>query len=259
MDCTKKLLLLSGISLLLSPAHCLAITLSAYDSQETDSGMGTVPKMMTYANGKTTYNITFADARVNIVEKRIDSSPNLSMLTPTGYIADCNYPYGPCNYTMYYKVILTNTSDVPLTVKPLWHITHKNSSTVTSELNHLINIPASVTCSVEVNALPVLPDLRQGRSVNEIMLTSNSVGSGALSFKPDAYDGNGGLLKNDQGNTLTYSVTGATWNMGETQWTGSLLQNYALKVGGHSCSCASREIHWHDERHTILSLNLILV
>lgn len=231
MDCTKKLLLLSGISLLLSPAHCLAITLSAYESQETDSGMGTVPNMMTNSNGVTVYNITFADARVNIVEKRINSAPTLSVLTPTGYRYTCNYPYSACSYTMYYKLILTNTSDVPLTVKPLWHITHENGTTATSELNHLINIPALVTCSVEVNTLPVLPDLRPGRSVNEITLTSNSVGSGGLSFKPDAYDGNGGLLKNDQGNTLTYSVTGATWNMGENQWTGNLLQNYALKVG----------------------------
>lgn len=96
------------------------------------------------------------------------------------------------------------------------------------------NVPAGNSCSVDINTAPVIPDIVRGRDLPAVNFTSNAVGSGDLSFRPDENAGGKGLLKDDRGNTLTYSITGstsaATWDTADNQWNGNLNENYSFQL-----------------------------
>lgn len=83
------------------------------------------------------------------------------------------------------------------------------------------DVPAGNSCSVDIDTNPVIPDVTRGKTLAAVKFTSNALGSGFLTFKPDDHADNKGLLKDGRGNKLTYSITGsssiAAWNSIDNQ------------------------------------------
>jgi len=122
------------------------------------------------------------------------------------------------------KVTITNVSGKPYSGSLKQTFSHTWDDVVAVNLG----VPGDA-CSVSVDDLPKLPDLHLGQSVNEVRLTSSGTGSGALFFKPSAYDGNKGKIMHSDGSAITYSVTGTTWDSAKGGWTGDL-SDHRLKL-----------------------------
>ncbi len=102
-----------------------------------------------------------------------------------------------------------------------------------------ITIPPSTTCSVNVQETPIIPMYR-GSASREVNVTSSGRGSGQLSFKPSAYEGNNGKLLNDSGEMITYTVTGTTWDSITNEWKGDLSE-HAVKINDIASTTSAGE------------------
>lgn len=99
-----------------------------------------------------------------------------------------------------------------------------------------VNMPAASVCSLDVNAEPDFGELTVGGGPI-INVTSNASGSGYVTFKPNDNDGTYGLIKNENGGTLSYSVVDISTslpvsNVASGQWQGDLTRDYGLQLQG---------------------------
>lgn len=151
-----------------------------------------------------------------------------------GKITDWNEPISRPEGTIVsyaYKGKLTNTCmQVVAGVAKL--VLSRTDASATFDIPY--NVPAGNSCSVDINTAPVIPDIIRGRELPSVNFTSNAVGSGNLKFRPDESASEKGLLKDDRGNSLTYSIIGsssaATWNAADDQWLGNLSENYSIQL-----------------------------
>lgn len=79
------------------------------------------------------------------------------------------------------------------------------------------------TCSVDINDI-----INLGQQESEKVVTINPVGAGLLSFKPDENDGQEGILSDQDGDRIPYSIKGTSWD--GSQWNGTL-GTYNIKLG----------------------------
>lgn len=113
--------------------------------------------------------------------------------------------------------VLNNSSTQPITTQvSIYNYNDSNDALATT-----MTVPASSSCSVDVNVAPKIATLNPGDTVNEVNVTSNATGSGIMIFKADAYDVNGGKLVKGS-DSLTYNVTDTTWDSTTGQWSGNL-------------------------------------
>lgn len=186
-----------------------------------------------YSNSYLTLSLSPIVDGVTITDIDVQWSPLSGNTTSTGKYVDAeramwNFDCSTGNCTAKItsvKVTLTNTSGKPYigSLKQYFVYTW-DDVVVTANLG----VPGNA-CSVSVDELPKLPDLHLGQSVNEVRLTSSGTGSGALFFKPSAYDGNKGKIMHSDGSAITYSVTGTTWDAAKGGWTGDL-SDHLLKL-----------------------------
>lgn len=133
--------------------------------------------------------------------------------------------------------VLINTSGHDAVV--YYSLDYKNeSNTGTTASNYLAightTIPAQTVCSVDINTPLDLGVLIPGQSATSIQLANNASGNGIVTFKPDNHDSSGGIIKNDGGDTLGYSITGThsmmNWDAVNGQYRGDLSSDYAFQL-----------------------------
>lgn len=141
-------------------------------------------------------------------------------------------------YDLAFDINITpnESSGIPAGVDVEWQLYEDQFGTVQhNQKQHSAEITPAQSCSVDVNSTPTIPDIVPGKSVNAVTLTSLTIGSGHLTFRPDTHDENGGLLKGDTGGSLSYSVidseSNSNWNTADAQWQGDLTQHYSVKLG----------------------------
>lgn len=146
---------------------------------------------------------------------------NQAAIRPNGFIDTYNYQGTMTN------ICLQSVSGVARLV-----LSRHTGESATYDVPY--NVPAGNSCSVDINTAPVIPDIIRGRELPAVNFTSNAAGSGNLTFRPDESFGGKGLLKDDRGNSLTYSITGsssaATWDAAVNQWLGNLNENYSIQL-----------------------------
>lgn len=156
--------------------------------------------------------------------------------------------YKPVAYAYFTTIVkYTYSGSVPITLKMVSSCGLKvwsPAGCLDREKETLsFNVPGSSTCSVEINTTPSIPEITPGKRLNAVNFTSNAIGTGYLTFKPDAYDNNGGLLKGGDGNTLNYSVvdsaSGTFWNAADAQWRGDLTRDYLVQLAEIPLSTAA--------------------
>lgn len=141
-------------------------------------------------------------------------TPELKTLNIGNNGGPCTSAYVRARIATY---VLINSSTLPITTQvSIYNYNDSNDAMQTT-----MTVPASSSCSVDVNVSPKIATLNPGDTVNEVNVTSNAIGSGSMIFKADAYDVNGGKLVKGS-DSLTYNVTDTTWDSTTGQWSGNL-------------------------------------
>lgn len=180
---------------------------------------------------------TYNSAGISFSGKVINGNhiTNINNMKCVGW--EANYDIGIAqNHTpLEVSGYLRNDTDSTREVAFLVHDLDITGPIYTQRISPFIEVPSTITCSVNMADSLAFNHLIAGETSMPIQLTSNFTGSGNITFKPDAHDNVGGLIKNENGKTLSYSVFGSSstteWNAADGQWRGNLTNDYALQIG----------------------------
>lgn len=127
-----------------------------------------------------------------------------------------------------YDLTITNQCGLPIKGYLEGQFSRTNPTTKGKLNRNYIEID-SQKCSVNVNNVPVIPDIFPNETNSLIKITSNISGDGMLSFIPSERNGEKGVLRNDNNNQISYSMATIPWNNKLLGWSGKL-DEYSLNI-----------------------------
>ena len=125
---------------------------------------------------------------------------------------------------------VTNDSAVPVTVSLTYYSLRVGSWVKITNATINPRDPGA-SCSANVNTAVNLGKLSGGVTPGRVAIVSPGESVGNLTFTPDyAISGKGALRNPVSGTSLTYGVSGATWDMAHGRWTGSSSVAHSLML-----------------------------